>query len=209
MKIKYLGHSAFLLGGNYSVCLDPFDKIGYDFEPQTVDFCLCSHKHFDHSACHLVKSAVTVFGEYEEGTEKISLKIIKSYHDNEKGAKRGENSLYKFVIDDITFCHLGDFGENVTPEISDRVGKIDVLFLPVGGKYTIDEVGALKVIEYVKPKIAIPMHYKTTKSNIDIKPISEFLNINTYKVEKVPTEFEIEKPMNEETLIYLPDASIY
>ena len=209
MKIKYLGHSAFCLSGNYSVCIDPFDKIGFDFETQTVDFCLCSHKHFDHNATHLVNSTLTVFGEYKKGLEKISLEIIKSYHDTEFGTKRGENSLYKFVIDDITFCHLGDFGEVVNTEIKNRIGKVDVLFLPVGGRYTIDEIGALKVIEYVKPKIAIPMHYKTAKSNIDIKPISEFLKINPYKVVNVPTEFELEKPMNEETLIYLPDSSNY
>ena len=49
MKIKYLGHSAFLIRGrDKSVVTDPFGDIGYPMEKVKADYCLISHDHFDH-----------------------------------------------------------------------------------------------------------------------------------------------------------------
>ena len=55
-------------------------------------------------------------------------------------------------------AHLGDLGH-----VSgvDGLQNIDVLLVPIGGFYTIDTGAAIQVIERVKPRIAIPMHFKT------------------------------------------------
>jgi L-ascorbate metabolism protein UlaG (beta-lactamase superfamily) len=43
------------------------------------------------------------------------------------------------------------------------IGSVDVLLIPVGGVFTIDAEEASRVCNEIKPKIAIPMHYKTDR----------------------------------------------
>ncbi|HJX70191.1 MAG TPA: MBL fold metallo-hydrolase, partial [Dehalococcoidia bacterium] len=56
-----------------------------------------------------------------------------------------------------------------------EIGGVDVLFVPVGGFYTIDAKSAAKVCEKLNPKVVIPMHYKTTKCDYPIAGVEEFL----------------------------------
>lgn len=205
MIINYLGHSAFKLRGKFSVVTDPFGDIGYKMQKQTADFCLCSHLHFDHNASDLVDCKFVTFGEKIDSGSDISLEIIPSFHDEFLGAKRGKNSIYKFVIDDICFCHMGDFGENDFSSFQNRINKVDVLMIPIGGKYTISPLQAIEIIDLLKPKIAIPMHYKTAKSTIDIKTIDEFLRLNKYEIIHVENEFELTKEnLPNKTTVYIP-----
>jgi hypothetical protein len=61
-----------------------------------------------------------------------------------------------------------------------QFGKIDILFIPVGGNYTIDAEQAWRVIHSLKPKIAIPMHYRIEGLSIPIAGIDPFLEKNTF-----------------------------
>ena len=63
-----------------------------------------------------------------------------------------------FQGEGLSVAHLGDLGH-----VSgvDGLQNIDVLLVPIGGFYTIDTGAAIQVIERVKPRIAIPMHFKT------------------------------------------------
>ena len=101
--------------------------------------------------------------------------------------------LYKFIVDDITFCHLGDLGHELDAKTAQQIGKIDILFIPVGGNYTIDADQAWRVIEMLKPKIAIPMHYRIEGLSISIAGIEPFLEKNHYKILRVGNEIDIEK----------------
>ena len=55
----------------------------------------------------------------------------------------------------------------------------DVLLIPVGGLFTIDPVQATGVAEQIKPKILIPMHFKTEKCGFSIAPVEDFLKGKT------------------------------
>ena len=57
------------------------------------------------------------------------------------------------------------------------LGRVDVLFLPVGGVYTIDAAEAKEVVDAISPNIIIPMHYMTEHAAINIHPVTDFLTL--------------------------------
>lgn len=189
---------------------DPFKDIGYSMENITADYCLSSHDHFDHNAVELVNAKVTVTDvSYVSSCVDIGLSVISTYHDECKGVKRGNNLVYKFVVDGVKFAHLGDFGEGFSDDFVKKIGEVDVLFIPVGGTYTIDCKTAVKYVNAVKPKIAVPMHYKTPRSNIDISGCSDFLK-NFNKVVFFDKTFSLLKSeLPDELTIFTFDKKYY
>lgn len=209
MNIKYLGHSCFLISGVFSVVTDPFSDIGYKMEKVSADFCLISHGHFDHNAAENVSGATIIEGESSLLGRKIDLERIKTFHDDKNGALRGVNWASKFTLEGVTFCHLGDIGERFSEETAKKLTGVDVLFIPVGGKYTIDEKTARQYVDYIKPEIVVPMHYKTPRSKIDIRSVDGFKSL--YKsIINVSGSFEFDKSTlckNAETKVLLFDSS--
>lgn len=195
MKTEYLGHSAFLIKcEDFSVCFDPHKDIGYDLKPVTCDYCVCSHGHFDHAAYPLVEYK-TLISEKNNETAGVcgeKFRRVQIFHDDKSGALRGKNYAAIFCADGLTVCHLGDAGEKYTDEIAEKLGKIDVLFIPVGGRYTIDAFEAKRYVCGINPKIVVPMHYKTQKSVLDISGKGEFLKLfDKESVKNVTSPFEI------------------
>lgn len=170
MIIEYLGHSSFFLQGfTKSVVTDPFNGIGFDMKRVTCDYCTVSHNHFDHNFTAGV-NAKKIITASEDG-----FLAIDSYHDPRLGALRGANRIFVFEIDGIKFCHMGDIGEYFTDRLVEEIGETDVLFIPVGGNYTIGGAEAAKYAQAIKAKITVPMHYRTKSSEIDISDAGDFL----------------------------------
>jgi len=179
MTLSWLGHSCFRLEGKeVSLLIDPFSKdIGLR-PPRIKDqIVLVTHNHYDHANTEGAEAGSMIIngpGEYE--VKGVYIQGIPSFHDNTGGAERGSNTIYSIKFEDITFCHLGDLGQEALDEKQvDLIGDIDVLMVPVGGKYTIGAKEAVKVISQIEPKIIIPMHYKTPELNIDIESVDKFL----------------------------------
>ena len=175
MNIEYLGHSCFAVRGSFSVVTDPFGDIGYEMKKTEADFCLLSHGHFDHCAAENVSGAKVVRSESDVALAKdISLECVPTFHDRSGGKLRGKNNVYKFIVDGVCFCHFGDLGEDFSNETAKRIGECDVLFIPVGGNYTIDAATAEKFAAATSAKLIVPMHFKTPRSNIDIEGLDDF-----------------------------------
>lgn len=64
-------------------------------------------------------------------------------------------------MDTVNICHLGDLGHQLSSAEIKTIGKVDVLLIPVGGLFTLDANAASMVYDDIKPRVAIPMHYKT------------------------------------------------
>lgn len=209
VKIKWLGHACFeIKGKNVTVVTDPHDGVSLGLhEPRSeADIVLVSHTHFDHAkGVELVmKRGAMVFkeqaGEWEE--KGVKIRGIFTYHDESRGRERGGNVVYVFEVDGIRFCHLGDLGHILTSDQVERIGDVDVLFVPVGGTYTIDAEGATKIVEMLKPKIVIPMHYRIGGITLPISDVKPFLE-GKENIERVDSrEYEVTKEtLPEETKI--------
>lgn len=187
MIIEYLGHSCFYIQGEgKSVVTDPFAEIGYDLKRVSCDYCTISHEHYDHNN-YLGVDAARVIKRSENG-----FIAIDSYHDGMLGRLRGNNRIFKFSVDGVTFCHLGDLGECFSQSLAEEIGETDVLFIPVGGTYTIDYMEAIKFAKAINAKITVPMHYKTKNCNIDIDGVENFLK-RMPMVEKVGKTIELKR----------------
>ena len=101
---------------------------------------------------------------------------IKSYHDDENGERRGDNLIFKFRMDGLEICHLGDLGEECSSALIEMLLPVHVLLIPVGGNYTIDAEQAKEYVDRIMPAIVIPMHYKTKGLNIDVDKVDDFLD---------------------------------
>jgi len=186
MQITYHGHSCFKLKGEMgSVVTDPFDDkaVGITLPHLNAEIVTISHNHADHNAKEKVKGTskrekpfiIDFPGEYEVGG--ISVFGIKTFHYQVEGAERGINLVFKFLIDGLSICHLGDLAHQLDEKQLDAIGMIDVLFLPVGGPFSLMNDEAIKVANAISPSILIPMHYNdgSYPSDTKFKPLDQFL----------------------------------
>lgn len=123
MKIKYFGHSCFLMETRRGTCIltDPYNGIGYPLPQVRADCVCCTHQHFDHNyvgGVDGVRQTISDAGEYV--FEDVKITGIPAFHDEVNGAKRGRNIVYKFEADGVCVCHMGDIGQSPSEHCSER-----------------------------------------------------------------------------------------
>ena len=180
MIVTWLGHSCFLLKSKdgLTVLIDPFQEseVGYVLPHLEADIVIISHDHDDHNNVEAAgEKADVIFGPGEYISMERELLGVKSYHDDKRGRLRGPNTIFCFELDGIRVCHLGDLGHALSKKQIEEIGRVDLLFIPVGGIYTIDAATAGKVMEQLHPRIAVPMHYQTAALSFLLEPVDDFL----------------------------------
>lgn len=184
MTIHYYGQSCFRLvmkpqgraTEDVTVFFDPFDKtIGLRPPQGNADIIFVSHHHPDHNNVAALKGNPVVIdtpGEY--AIKGINVVGIDTFHDEENGAKRGRNTVFILEAEDLRICHLGDLGCDLTPAQIEEINGVDILFIPIGGTYTINGKKAAEIARKIEPALIIPMHYKLTGIAIDTSDENEF-----------------------------------
>ena len=110
------------------------------------------------------------------------------------GEKRGPNIIFKFEMDGIKLCFLGDLGHELDVELLSEIGDVDILWVPVGGSFTIDGATACSVISSLGPSVVIPMHYRVGGLTLSIATLDDFLScVDSAIVSKIGNEIEFEK----------------
>ncbi|MEB3774049.1 MAG: MBL fold metallo-hydrolase [Desulfurococcales archaeon] len=183
VEIEWCGHAYFLLrSGGKLLAVDPHDGGSINMPTCRVeaDYILVTHNHFDHNAVEVASGSGTKVVRWRPGRHDLPPYTVEGrrlYHDRAKGRLRGEVVAYKITVEDLTIIHLGDLGHLLEGEDLEWARGVDVLMIPVGGTYTIDAQDAWRIIEEVKPRVAIPMHYWVKGLTLPIDPLDRLLNI--------------------------------
>lgn len=161
-----------------NIFLDPFDKsIGLRPPQGSADLVLSTHDHPDHNNTSALKGEpviINIPGEYS--VKGVNIIGIQTFHDEKGGQERGLNTIFILESEDLRICHLGDLGTELDAKQLDLIDGVDVLMIPIGGKYTIDGKKAADIIKKIEPKIIIPMHYKMIGTTADIDDEKKFCN---------------------------------
>lgn len=211
MKVAWHGHSCFEVKDSVTVVTDPHDgkSIGLRAPIVKADLLLISHDHFDHNCSRVVKGDFATVRDPGERTERgIRVFGLETFHDDKGGAKRGRNVVFVFDLDGVRFCHCGDLGHLLNPDELKELSPVDVLFVPVGGVFTIDGGQARKLVNQLRPKIAVPMHFRVGSLSLSIQTADKFLEgLPKDKILRVGNEIDFvpeELPSETEFWIFSP-----
>jgi L-ascorbate metabolism protein UlaG (beta-lactamase superfamily) len=172
-KVHWLGHACIKILGNKVIYVDPYEISGGEI----ADIIMITHDHYDHFSLEdirKVSSDSTVFigpksvakslkgnvktvqiGDHLT-VEGIDIEVIPAYNiDKQFHSKEKNYTGYVFIADGVTYYHTGD--SDVIPEMKSI--RADVVFIPVGGTYTMNAEEAADLINDIKPAIAVPIHY--------------------------------------------------
>ncbi|MHB8858693.1 MAG: MBL fold metallo-hydrolase [Thermoleophilia bacterium] len=207
MKIKWLGHSCFLItaGSGASLLTDPYDSSNYPgrlmYKPLeetpglSPDVVTVSHGHADHGNVEAVKGAQFILREATELTEAagFSIRGLQMFHDSEGGSRRGNDIVFIIQADGISICHMGDLGHELSEEQAAAIGAVDVLLIPVGGFFTIDAAAATRIWKRLAPAVTLPMHYRNDKCLFEIEGVDKFTEGKAGVEHPGTSEIELEK----------------
>ncbi len=180
MNIKWYGHSTFLLTDSEGTAIltDPCGPgLGYELADIECDAVTVSHGHRDHNYTECALGSPIIIESI--GTRMVNNVRVTGYpvfHDRSGGSERGGNIMYLFDIDGMRVLHAGDVGHLLSVAQAEEIGKVDVLFVPIGGKYTLDYSAARQFANQLHPSVLIPMHFKTPMCTLDIDDVNNFID---------------------------------
>jgi L-ascorbate metabolism protein UlaG (beta-lactamase superfamily) len=184
MQIQYYGHSCFKITtkpagrgqDDVVIFIDPFDKsVGLRPPQGNANLVLVTHDHPDHNNVSALKGdprVIDIPGEYS--VFGVNIIGISSFHDEKGGTERGQNTIYVFETEEMRLCHMGDLGADLSEKQLEEINGVDILMIPIGGKYTIDGEKAADIVRKIEPKVVIPMHYKMPGLTVDIEDEKKF-----------------------------------
>jgi L-ascorbate metabolism protein UlaG (beta-lactamase superfamily) len=204
MRIKWYGHAAFLVETQgLRIILDPYrspDSGGYEPIDEPADVVVVSHEN-DRYHSHLgqIVRPFTVVRALElpEGGEVVHglrFEAVRVFETPER-KEEDEVTIVHFRSEDLHVAFLGDLGHALTEAELAPIRGADVVLVPAGGPPTIDFPEIPTLLDAIGPRVVVPMHYKTPKINLDIRPLERFLEtLAGDRVERIAgSAFEIDR----------------
>jgi L-ascorbate metabolism protein UlaG (beta-lactamase superfamily) len=190
-RLTYLSHSGWLIeSAGYKICIDPFLD-GNPLAPVSAkevkaDFIIVSHAHGDHlgDAIPIARaSGGQIIANFEianycqaHGAQTHALhiggahsfpfgrvKLTPAWHGSSfpDGSYGGSPAGILLTVEGKTIYHSGDTGLFMDMQLIGEMNPVDIFLVCIGDNFTMGIDDAVKAVELVKPKLTIPMHYKT------------------------------------------------
>lgn len=176
MEIQFYGANCVRLTTKKATIIidDNLDKLGLKSVTKPADIVLFTS---DQKGQTQSSSPVIIDspGEYEVSDTSLQGIAARSHMDEEK---QKSATIFKIIGEDIRVAVTGHIYPELSDEQLEALGTIDVLIIPVGGNgYTLDSIGALKLVKKIEPKIIIPTHFADKDINYEVpqQPLEEAL----------------------------------
>ena len=220
MHVEWYGQSAFRLTDDaVTVFIDPFDDLtalaerGVRWEYPAIegveaDLLLVTHEHLDHNGVGPIGGEPVTLrstaGRLESPVGEVV--AVASEHDAAAGTERGPNTLFAFTLGGRRVAHLGDLGQSeLREEQAQALGRIDLLFVPVGDGPTIGAEQATAIAARLGAQIIVPMHYRTERIGF-LEPVDAFLQ-RAQRVERLESSaFDLEALAGGDPVVVVPAA---
>ncbi len=210
--LKSFGYSQFLIKGEgKSILINPFKAVGCASqfkESQNIekDLTLASSRLADEGYNPNNELMFVQPGTYEYND--LIFNGISIPHDRFNGRRYGNATVWTWNQSDFKIVHMGGAAGEITFEDQIIINRPDILFISIGGgikSYSGEE--AFNIIEILNPKIIIPVHFLTTKKNIDNCDLSnedKFLeNISQYEVKYIGKELKLNSKEYKDKIVYI------
>lgn len=168
--IQYFGHNFFQIttSKGTKIVTDPLAPGMYPTPELYPHVVTVGREHPNHNYVELARgNPIILRGLSHYGAEwnRVSMNVRDVFVYNMPIYQQAFGSALKgaaFIFDLGSLCiaHLGDLSHTLTPEQLKQMGKIDVALIPIGGTFTMPPETAREVLQQIKPKVAIPMHYR-------------------------------------------------
>lgn len=186
MEITWYGYSCFgIKTKNATIITDPYGEgLGIKLPSLKGDAVLISKNEIQHNNPKAVEGEPRVIdwpGEYEvKGAAIMAIDLCTAEGGpdviaRECVTKNKPGLIFTIDADNIRICFIGDMGKEVSDELIDNIGDVDILMIPVGGGDTLDAQKAQNVIEKIEPRAVIPMHYKIPGLKEELEEVDPFL----------------------------------
>lgn len=168
VEISYIGHSTFLIRtpGGVSIATDYNDHIRPPITPTIATMNRAHSTHFSHAPDPAIKHVLPGWKEggvaehnLTEGDVKVFNVPTNIRNWESRTTDYAGNSIFVFEVGGLCIAHLGHLHHTLTPEHLRRLGPIDIVMIAVDGTVTLTQEGALEVVEQIKPKVVLPMHF--------------------------------------------------
>lgn len=169
--IQYFGHNFFLITTRKGtrIVTDPLGPGWYPNPNVAADVVTVGKETFNHNAVQIVLGTPLILrGLKNYGaawntvatTVKDTLIFNVPIHQNAAFLDRIHGAAFVFDLGNLCIAHLGDLSQKLNEQQIKALGKIDVALTPIGGGATMGPDLAREVVAQLKPKIAVPMHYR-------------------------------------------------
>ena len=188
VSLSYYGHCAFLwqTSRGLRVLADPYrnqaDRYWFTrlFPQVECDLGLITHAHFDHDAAErLTEGASLLRTPGQLQVEDMSILGIMDIHSGASGLRGMRNVMFLLETGGLRFLHIGDNRADWPEDVSQAVGRVDVLLITVDDTcHLLSYAEVDSLIERVDPHIVIPMHYRIPSlmpESCGLKPPDQWL----------------------------------
>ena len=119
-------------------------------------------------------------------------------------AEPDRNSIFVFEVAGLCLGHLGHLHQPLNDAQVAEIGRLDIVFVPIDGTYTMDQAAMMGVVERLRAQVAIPMHWWSTYSleNFAARTRASGITVETHDSPTV--RFSLNSLPAEQTLLVLP-----
>ncbi|HVC83634.1 MAG TPA: MBL fold metallo-hydrolase [Solirubrobacteraceae bacterium] len=186
MRVKWYGHACFRLeGGGVSVITDPYTPEPAGLLPvraRADAVVISSALDEAHSNAAMIAGSPRVLNALDAVAAPVAIadgvlvEAVAAMEGIDRPDDPKANALYRFELDGVSVCHMGDVGRRLSREqLAPLRGRVDVLLALAGGGLTIALPDLDDAIAEIGPRVVIPMHYRTPSLRYQVGTVEEFL----------------------------------